>query len=218
MLKNKKCQALLIAASAFIGINGSVYGSNWRMSGGAFNSFERTKHLLYGGSHVATSHETPKKYSVHTHIERDNVKPFGLKIDKMQYTRQEIRDIVLKYDTSYNDLITSVLNFDKKHNDFFGSESDKSLSNWCSQILPLQKDVLLKLTAARGVLLIYASKVYDYIPYDLQETYTQSKSRLETTCNSIEGLSKALYAIVKGNSSELSKFAFGYSKALLLKE
>ena len=28
MLKNKKCQALLIAASAFIGINGNVYGSN----------------------------------------------------------------------------------------------------------------------------------------------------------------------------------------------
>ena len=27
MLKNKKCQALLIAASAFIGINGNVYGS-----------------------------------------------------------------------------------------------------------------------------------------------------------------------------------------------
>ena len=28
MLKNKKCQMLLIAASAFIGINGNVYGSN----------------------------------------------------------------------------------------------------------------------------------------------------------------------------------------------
>ena len=28
MLKNKKCQALLIAASAFIGIEGNVYGSN----------------------------------------------------------------------------------------------------------------------------------------------------------------------------------------------
>ena len=29
MLKNKKCQALLIAASAFIGIEGNVYGSNY---------------------------------------------------------------------------------------------------------------------------------------------------------------------------------------------
>ena len=179
MLKNKKCQALLIAASAFIGIEGNVYGSNWRMSDRAFNRYERAKHILYGGSHVATRHTAEKKH--------DYSRVMPISSNSNMYD-DNIRDIISRYQETHKKLSEAIEKFNTKSQKFFDDDVKKSYEEWSESVeKPYYDAVSSAFVGAKAMLKAHNGEDINRISsLALSSNYSHTENKLASLVNNTE--------------------------------